>query len=401
MRTATLALFATATLILGADCRGPSAEGSADPPNDARTPLHGYLVGPPQSIPPLGLPPRGVHPCAEDPAEARERLSRFFTAAQSLAERTTPFETRDPQIRVDALEEAIASARVSVLPFTFRIELEHIEEAFAEELRGAYEHLDRWFVLRCDVFDYINSAYGLTFHPVTDPFEAPASDRAVLKYAQLSRPLPGLDELEQIVDFLYKIGRIPLRGFNQGGELVGRTSFSEEGIHVVEDTVRWTVFDDAVVPDKPPTPPREETWVHVVLYDQASSEIAHTAFIVGEPEHAGDVFVFRDLEVGLDLIVVDQIEADRPHAVIRVPREGTVFTDRQRRVSFRGVASHARDMLLPEHMRWISDRDGFLGHGPTVNIDFADLSSGPHRLTFRVCDNSDRCVDATTTFVAP
>lgn len=368
----------------------PSREEPAEPGNtmSSRSPLPGILLGQP-----LGgglVLSGGLSPCAEGAVHALDLVHRFLSL-------------RAPLSPPGALE----GARIDERSFTFQVELTEDLDPPAAVDAWPYSDARVWQVVRCDRFNYYNESFGRS---VTrrDPYPYGEVDPTHLEYfrpsapvyrlepppdpegrwtwdsvphldpgfvnrlplARIARPLNAPDELEEVVDFLYQIGRIPLAGFNQRGELVRRDVLIGGDAWIVEDQVRWIVYDDALPPGGQLNPPSEAVLQHVVIYEEASGRLAHYSL----PDSESD--------------------RDHPHVRVSSPGEGLVLGGRIiRPLILRGTVAHGREILSRERMEWTSDRDGRIAEGLGAIISADQLSPGDHEITFRACDLHMQCAE--------
>lgn len=391
----------------GALATGTDAPAVGDPP----APLEGMRLGQPLGAGGAALPPGGLMPCARDPGHARELLERFFSVVRQpgLSEEERAWREESglpPVVRTRFEPEVIRRAQViDTIPFLYRIELDTVPEPFAEDDATRYPYLAVWYSIRCSDLEYFNTWFGegvdeATPYPFGDldadhleVWELPAetAPRGVavegepgtaadtmtavtaeyvngLPLARTARELADADELSELADLLYRLERIPMSGFNQGGQWLSRDVEEREHAWVIRDRIEWTVWDDQVVPGQDLPPPHVFELVHVIIYEPASRRVAHYRWTNEDgPEEGPTVGIVR-------------------------PGEGRVVGEGSpRALRLQARVAHGGEILDPDRMEWRSDRDGRLALGLRARLAEEGLSPGEHRITFQACDRQGRC----------
>jgi hypothetical protein len=80
------------------------------------------------------------------------------------------------------------------------------------------------------------------------------------------------------------------------------------------------------------------------------------------------------------------IRNEPPTAIIVRPQDGDSFTTNQH-IRFEGRGEDPEDgVITNDTLRWVSDRNGFLGNGPTLDVN--TLLPGPHQISLTVTDKN-------------
>lgn len=379
-------LLSVAVVLSAFSCETNHCEpGKTGNGNDPRQRLPGLLLGQPLHGGATAGRSGGLSPCAENEDHARRLVGLFLSVPSA------PYSP-----------EALSAASVAEHPFIFEVDFPAGSDFPTKPEQRGYQDGRGWQVVRCARFDYYNQAFGLSVQR-WEPYPYAGVDPAHLKFfqqvdgissdpgrpatkdsvahldpsfvnglplAKSARPVEGLGELHEVVDFLYQVGRIPLEGFNQEGELVRREALDLGDVLIVEDLVRWVVHDDVLPPGGRLDPPSEKMLLHVVIYATASRQLAH--YQLPDPES----------------------RRDRPHVRLVSPGGGFALGAR-RPLVLRGAVAHGREILSPKRMEWISDRDGLIATGLGASLSAGELSIGDHEITFRVCDLQARCDEDT------